>query len=83
MHDQFSTHLAQTSPYPIGIEVERAEGCYLWDKNGKRYLDLISGIAVNNIGHRHPHVVQAIKNQVDKYLHVIPSFPINLTAHTL
>ncbi|MDP4662981.1 MAG: aspartate aminotransferase family protein [Salibacteraceae bacterium] len=72
MHDQFSTHLAQTSPYPIGIEVERAEGCYLWDKNGKRYLDLISGIAVNNIGHRHPHVVQAIKIQVDKYLHVIP-----------
>lgn len=72
MLDQFSEHLAQTSPYPIGIEVDRAEGCYLWDKNGKRYLDLISGIAVNNIGHRHPHVVEAIKNQVDKYLHVIP-----------
>jgi acetylornithine/N-succinyldiaminopimelate aminotransferase len=72
MLDQFSNHLAQTSPYPIGIEVDRAEGCYLWDKNGKRYLDLISGIAVNNIGHRHPHVVAAIKNQVDKYLHVIP-----------
>lgn len=72
MLDQFSKHLAQTSPYPIGIEVERAEGCYLWDKSGKRYLDLISGIAVNNIGHRNPHVVAAIKNQVDKYLHVIP-----------
>lgn len=72
MYEQFSPHLAQTSPYPIAIEVARAEGCYLWDKNGKKYLDLISGIAVNNVGHRHPHVVQAIKNQVDQYLHVIP-----------
>lgn len=72
MYEQFSQHLAQTSPYPIGIEVERAEGCYLWDKNGKKYLDLISGIAVNNVGHRNPHVVNAIKTQVDKYLHVIP-----------
>lgn len=68
----FSKHLAQTSPYPIGIEIERAEGCYIWDKSGKRYLDLISGIAVNNIGHRHPHVIQAIKDQLDKYQHVIP-----------
>lgn len=68
----FSKHLAQTSPYPMGIEVERAEGCYIWDKNGKKYLDLISGIAVSNIGHRHPHVINAITEQLDKYLHVIP-----------
>ncbi len=68
----FSKHLAQTSPYPIGIEVERAEGVYIWDTNGKRYLDLISGIAVNNVGHRNPHVIQAIKNQLDAYQHVIP-----------
>jgi acetylornithine/N-succinyldiaminopimelate aminotransferase len=68
----FSEHLAQTSPYPIGIEVDRAEGVYIWDKDGKRYLDLISGIAVNNIGHRNPHVIQAIKNQLDAYQHVIP-----------
>lgn len=56
----------------MGIEVERAEGCYIWDKNGKKYLDLISGIAVSNIGHRHPHVINAIIEQLDKYLHVIP-----------
>ena len=68
----FSKHLAQTSPYPMGIEVERAEGCYIWDKQGKKYLDLISGIAVTNIGHRHPHVINAIKEQLDKYQHVIP-----------
>jgi acetylornithine/N-succinyldiaminopimelate aminotransferase len=68
----FSNHLAQTSPYPMGIEVERAEGCYIWDKNGKKYLDLISGIAVTNIGHRHPHVITAIKEQLDKFQHVIP-----------
>jgi len=68
----FSPHLAQTSPFPMGIEVERAEGCYIYDKQGKRYLDLISGIAVANIGHRHPHVIQAIKDQLDRYQHVIP-----------
>lgn len=68
----FSEHLAQTSPFPMGIEVDRAEGAYVWDKNGKRYLDLISGIAVTNIGHRHPRVLEAIKAQLDLYLHVIP-----------
>lgn len=68
----FSRHLAQTSPFPMGIEVERAEGCYIYDTNGARYLDLISGIAVANIGHRHPHVINAIKDQLDRYQHVIP-----------
>lgn len=56
----------------MGIEVSRAEGCYLWDTRGKQYLDLISGIAVTNIGHRHPHVVDAVKAQLDLYMHVIP-----------
>lgn len=68
----FSSHLAQTSPYPIGIEVARAEGSYIYDKAGKKYLDLVSGIAVCNIGHRHPHVIAAIKAQLDLYQHVIP-----------
>ena len=54
------------------MDVERAEGVYIYDTNGKRYTDLISGIAVNNLGHRHPRVTDAIKQQVDKYLHVIP-----------
>ncbi|MEM9051046.1 MAG: aspartate aminotransferase family protein [Bacteroidota bacterium] len=63
---------AQTSPYPIGIEVIHAEGSYIYDTSGKAYLDMISGIAVTNVGHRHPMVVKAIKDQVDKYLHVMP-----------
>ena len=63
---------AQTSPYPIGIEVSHAEGSYIYDASGKAYLDMISGIAVTNVGHRHPSVVKAIQDQVDKYLHVMP-----------
>ncbi|NND94428.1 MAG: aspartate aminotransferase family protein [Flavobacteriales bacterium] len=65
-------HLALTSPHPLEIEVDKAEGVFVWDKEGKRYYDLIAGIAVNNVGHRHPAIVRAIKEQVDKYLHVIP-----------
>lgn len=67
----FLKHLAQTSPHPLMIEVEKAEGTFIYDKSGKAYFDLISGIAVSNIGHRHPKVVAAIKNQVDDYLHVM------------
>ncbi len=56
--------LAQTSPYPFGIEVERAEGSYIFDKEGKAYLDFISGIAVSQLGHSHPRILNAIKNQL-------------------
>lgn len=56
----------------MGIEVSHAEGSYIYSTDGKAYLDLISGIAVSNVGHRHPKVVSAIKDQVDRYLHVIP-----------
>ena len=69
--DIFLSNQGQTSPFPFLIEVESAEGIYIYDKSGKRYTDLISGVAVNNIGHRHPKVVEAIKNQVDKHLHVM------------
>jgi acetylornithine/succinyldiaminopimelate/putrescine aminotransferase len=67
----FFNHLAQTSPYPYLISIERAEGIYLYSPDGKRYTDLISGIGVSNVGHRHPHVVKTIKEQVDKHLHVM------------
>ena len=67
----FRHRLAQTSSSPFGITIERAEGSYLYGPDGKRYLDMISGIAVSNIGHRHPKVVKAIKDQVDKHLHVM------------
>lgn len=67
----FYNNLAQTTSSPIGITIDRAEGLYLYSPEGKPYMDLISGIAVSNIGHRHPKVVEAIKNQVDKHLHVM------------
>ncbi|MBC7893568.1 MAG: aspartate aminotransferase family protein [Sphingobacteriaceae bacterium] len=67
----FLTHLAQTSDFPLALEIEWAEGVYLHGKNGERWLDLISGIGVSNVGHRHPRVVEAIKAQVDQYLHVM------------
>lgn len=72
LHTAFERHLAQTSPYPIALDVVGADGCYIHTRDGKRYLDLVAGLAVNNTGHRHPKVVQAIKDQCDRYLHVIP-----------
>lgn len=69
--DTFLNLQGQTNPSPYLIDVEKAEGIYIWDKAGKRYMDMIAGVAVNNIGHRHPEVVKAIKEQLDKYLHVM------------
>jgi len=67
----FLQHLAQTSDTPLMLEIERAEGIYLYDTDGKAYIDLISGIGVSNVGHRHPNVLTAIQNQLDKYLHTM------------
>jgi len=67
----FFKHIAQTSSAPIALEIVKAEGVYLHDAAGKKYLDLIGGISVCNIGHRHPKVVEAIKKQADEYLHVL------------
>ena len=72
LHGSFLEHLAQTSPDPLALDIVGAEGCWLTDRAGKRYLDLVAGLAVNNTGHRHPTVVAAIKDQCDRYLHVIP-----------
>ncbi|RRB07921.1 aspartate aminotransferase family protein [Larkinella rosea] len=66
----FFQHVAQTSDFPLALEIERAEGVYLYG-NGSRYIDLISGIGVSNVGHRHPAVVAAIQEQLDKYLHLM------------
>lgn len=67
----FFNHLAQTSSTPLALEIEKAEGLYLTDVSGKRYMDLISGISVSNVGHRHPKVLKAIQEQLDKYLHLM------------
>ena len=66
----FFQHIAQTSDFPLGLEIERAEGIYLFG-NDTSYIDLISGIGVSNVGHRHPYVLEAIHNQLDKYLHLM------------
>lgn len=63
--------VAQTSDAPLGLEIESAEGIILKTSNGKEYIDFISGIAVSSLGHRHPAIVRAIKEQVDKHLHVM------------
>ncbi|HET6464361.1 MAG TPA: aspartate aminotransferase family protein [Nitrospiria bacterium] len=67
----FLRYVCQTSSEPIGIEVDRAEGCWIKDRSGKKYLDFISGIGVANLGHAHPAVVRAVADQADRYLHVM------------
>ena len=67
----FLQHLAQTSAAPLALEIIKAERCELWDAKGKKYIDLIGGIAVANIGHRHPKVVEAIHKQLEAYLHIM------------
>ena len=66
----FLLNTAQTSEFPRSLEIERADGMYLYAPDGKKFMDLVSGFAVNNTGHRHPKVIKAIKDQVDKYLHL-------------
>jgi acetylornithine/N-succinyldiaminopimelate aminotransferase len=67
----FLLHLGQTSPSPMMIEIVKAEGIYLYGPDGKEYIDLISGVSVSNTGHCHPRVVEAVKNQVDAYMHLM------------
>jgi acetylornithine/succinyldiaminopimelate/putrescine aminotransferase len=67
----FLQHVAQTSPAPLGLEIERAEGLYLYDVNGKQYADLISGIGVSSLGHCHPAVVKAVQEQAAKFMHLM------------
>ncbi len=67
----FLQHLGQTSPEPPALEFEHAKGVFVYDKNGKKFMDLISGVSVSNVGHCHPKVLEAVKNQVDKYMHLM------------
>ena len=67
----FKNHQAQTTLYPMGLEIVRAKGCYLYDQNNKQYLDLVAGVSACSLGHRHPKVTRAIKKQLRKYLHVM------------
>lgn len=71
LRQRFLQHVAQTSDFPLALEIDHSEGMYLYDRDGKAYLDLIAGIGVSSLGHRHPAVVDATKAQLDKYLHTI------------
>jgi acetylornithine/N-succinyldiaminopimelate aminotransferase len=67
----FLRHVAQTSEAPLALEIVKAEAALLYDKEGKEYIDLIGGISVANTGHRHPKVIEAIRKQLDAYLHIM------------
>lgn len=67
----FLSKQGQTNPFPYLIEVKDAKGSFIYDKNGKGYLDMIAGVAVNNIGHCHPRILKAINQQVERHLHVM------------
>ena len=67
----FLLHLGQTSSSPLMVEIEKAEGVFMYGPGGEKYLDLISGVSVSNTGHRHPKVINAIRNQIDTYLHLM------------
>ena len=71
LKDDFFKYQAKTTPFASGFEVEKAEGSYIYGTDGRRYLDFVAGVSANTLGHSHPKIVEAIKKQVDKYLHVM------------
>lgn len=71
MTSDFLEYQAQTTPHPLAMEVSHAEGCYIYDTNNKAYLDFVAGVSACSLGHRHPKVVNAIKDQLNKYMHVM------------
>lgn len=71
LQEEFQQYLCQTSPQPIGLEVDHAKGVFLYDREGNAYIDFISGMGVANIGHNHPRVREAIWQQAQKHLHVM------------
>ena len=71
MHEGFFKYQAQTTPHPLALEVSHATGSYIYDSSGKSYLDFIAGVSACSLGHCHPRVVKAVKDQLDSYLHVM------------
>ncbi len=71
MKENFLKYQAQTSPYPLSMEISHAVGSYIYDINNKKYLDFVAGVSATSLGHQHPRVNQAIKDQLDKYSHVM------------
>jgi len=71
LKEDFLKYQAQTSPYPLGLEISHAVGSYIFDTNDKKHLDFVAGVSACSLGHQHPRVNQAIKDQLDKYSHVM------------
>lgn len=71
MKKDFFTYQAQTSPHPLAMAISHAKGSYIYDSDGNKHLDFVAGVSACTLGHCHPRVVEAIKNQLDKYLHVM------------
>ena len=71
MKKDFFKYQAQTTPHPLAIEIAKAKGSYIYDTSGKEYLDFVAGVSANSLGHNHPKVTEAIKNQLDTYAHVM------------
>ena len=71
MKSDFLKYQTQTTPHPLAMEVSHANGSYIYDTNNKAYLDFVAGVSATPLGHNHPKVINAIKDQLDKYLHVM------------
>ena len=71
LKDDFFRYQTQTTPYPLGLTVSHAEGCYIYDSEGNSHLDFVAGVSACSLGHCHPRVVKAITDQVEKYMHVM------------
>ncbi|MBU3822395.1 aspartate aminotransferase family protein [Flavobacteriaceae bacterium XHP0103] len=71
MTSDFLKYQAQTTPHPLGVEISHANGSYIYDSNNKAYLDFVAGVSATPLGHNHPKIINAIKEQADKYLHVM------------
>jgi len=71
MKNDFLKYQTQTTPHPLAMEVSHAEGSYIYDTQGGKHLDFVAGVSANTLGHRHPKIVAAVKEQLDRYMHVM------------
>ena len=71
MKEAFFKYQAQTTPHPLGLQISRAKGCYIFDQNEEAYLDLVAGVSACSLGHCHPNVVRAVQDQAERYMHVM------------
>ena len=80
MNTDFIKYQAQTSPYPLGMEVSHAIGSYIYDTNNKKYLDFVAGVSACTLGHQNKRVNDAIKNQLDKYYSLLNRCPATVAG---